>query len=445
MTHSPISVCIVTFGCQMNKLDSQLLSGELVRRGFALESDPDRADVVLYNTCSVRRHAEDRVFSHVGALRRRAEREPTFVVGVIGCMAQRLGAELVQRFDFVDLVCGTRAFPDVPRHLEGILAGGGPVVDVREEGAIACQRMPAMRVRPHSAHVAVMRGCDNYCSYCIVPYVRGREVSRPPADVVSEVRALAEDGVREVVLLGQNVNSYGRGLPGPDVDLADLLGMVNDVSGLNRIRFVTSNPKDMSDRILRAVAELDKVCEHLHVPAQSASDPILQRMNRRYASEQYRDMVRWARDIIPEVEIASDFIVGFPGETAQDFERTLALVHETRFQQSFVFKYSPRPHTLAARWPDDVPDETKRERNLRLLDAQEAVDTARRKGMIGRDVEVLVDGVSKGDPGKLSGRTRQNDIVVFEGAEPMVGRLCTVRLTDSTPLTLFGAVLPTPS
>ena len=429
----------------MNKLDSQLLSGELMRHGFVLEGDPDRADVVLYNTCSVRQHAEDRVFSHVGALRRRAEREPGFIVGVIGCMAQRLGAELVRRFDFIDLVCGTRAFPDVPRHLERILAGGGPVVDVREDGAVACRRMPAMRVRPHSAHVAVMRGCDNYCSYCIVPYVRGREVSRRPADVVSEVRALAEDGAREVVLLGQNVNSYGRGLPGPAVDLADLLGMVNDVPGLYRVRFVTSNPKDMSDRILRAVAELDKVCEHLHVPAQSASNPVLERMNRRYTAGQYRDMARRARETIPDVELASDFIVGFPGETAQDFDRTLALVQEVRFQQSFVFKYSPRPHTLAARWQDDVPDQTKRERNLRLLDAQEAVDTKRRTGMIGSDVQVLVDGVSKGDPRKLSGRTRQNDIVVFEGSEELVGRLCTVRLTDSTPLTLFGAVLPTPS
>lgn len=438
MNHKSRTVCIVTFGCQMNKLDSQLLRGELARSGFALTDDPDCADIVLYNTCSVRQHAEDRALSHLGSYRRRAGRDDGFILGVIGCMAQRLGARLIRRFEFIDLVCGTRALLRVPRYLQRIMAGDGPVVDVEEDTALSFHRLPAMRVSPHRAYVSVMRGCDNFCSYCIVPYVRGREVSRPVREVVEEVGALAADGVREIMLLGQNVNSYGKGLDGDRVTLADLLALVNDVDGLERIRFVTSHPKDMSDAVLDAVAGLGKVCEHLHVPAQSGSDAVLRRMNRGYTAVQYRDMVSRARQKIPGVELASDFMVGFPGETDDDFEDTLDLLSEVKFQQSFVFKYSPRPPARAAQWPDDVPDEVKRERNQRLLAAQQQVDAARREGMVGREVEVLADGPSKADATKLSGRTRQNDIVVFEGADELTGRLCHVRLVDSTPLTLFG-------
>jgi len=412
----PPTVCIVTFGCQMNKLDSQLLRGQLVRYGFGLSDEPDRADVVLYNTCSVRAHAEDRVFSHLGAYRGRAEGEDGFILGVIGCMAQRLGRGLVDRFGFVRLVCGTRALLRVPEHLQRIMAGGGAIVDVEEDGPFLFRRMPKMRAAPHRAYVSVMRGCDNFCSYCIVPYVRGREVSRPAGGIVEEVEVLAAEGVREVILLGQNVNSYGKGLEEP-VTLADVLALVNDVEGLERIRFVTSHPKDMSDAILDAVGGLDKVCEHLHVPAQSGSDAVLRRMNRAYTAAQYREMVERARRKIRGVELASDFMVGFPGETDADFEDTLRLL---------------------GRWPDDVPDEVKRERNLALLAAQERFDARRRSAMIGRQVEVLVDGPSKGDAAKLSGRTRQNDIVVFEGGKDLIGRLCMVRIVDSTPLTLFG-------
>lgn len=432
------SVCIVTFGCQMNRLDSQLLRGELARAGFVLTDDPNWADVVLYNTCSVRAHAEERVFSHLGSYRRRASRNGAFVLGVVGCMAQRLGRELLRRFDFVDLVCGTRAFLRVPEYLRHVLAGEGPIVDVAEDGGVSFERDPAMRVSPHRAYVSVMRGCDNLCTYCIVPRVRGRAVSRPARQVLDEVRRLADDGVREVTLIGQNVNSYGRGLDGQAVGLADLLAMVSGVGGLERIRFVTSHPRDMSDDILDAVAGLGPVCEHLHVPAQSGSDAVLRRMRRGYTAAGYREMVRRARERIPGVELAGDFIVGFPGEAEADFEDTLRLLLEVGFQQSFIFKYSPRPETRAAGWPDDVPEEVKRERNRRLLEAQEQVDAGRRAGMVGQVVEVLVDGPSKGDPAKLSGRTRGNDIVVFEGGPELAGRLVRVRLTGSTALTLFG-------
>ena len=433
------TVCILTFGCQMNKLDSQLLRGELARAGFAPEDDADRADVVLYNTCSVRQHAEDRVLSRLGSHRRRAMREDGFVLGVVGCMAQRLGEDIRRRFEFVDLVCGTGALLRVPGYLRQIIAGHGPVVDVRQDAPFHFDRTPSVRVSPHRAYASVMRGCDRFCAYCIVPYVRGGEVSRPLEEVVEEVRSLAADGAREVILLGQNVNSYGKGLGG--VTLADLLARVNDVDGLERIRFLTSHPKDMSDAILDAVGGLDKVCEYLHVPAQSGSDAVLRRMKRGYAAAEYRDMVDRARERIPGVELASDFMVGFPGETDADFQDTLDLLREVRFQQSFVFKYSVRPGTKAAEFPDDVPKDVKMERNRLLLKAQEEVDSGRRAAMVGWEVEVLADGPSKADAAKLSGRTRQNDIVVFRGTDELAGRLCRVRIVDSTPLTLFGELV----
>ncbi len=437
MDSTPLRVCIVTFGCQMNRLDSRLLKGRLDEAGYDLCESPEGADAVLYNTCSVREHAENRVFSHLGSYRNRAEDEDGFVLGVIGCMAQRLGDHIRQRFPFVDLVCGTHAFLRVPEYLRAILAGEGPVVDLEGEGRVEFQRDPCMRRSHHSAFVSVMRGCDNYCAYCIVPYVRGREVSRPLPDVMQEVRTLAADGVREVTFLGQNVNSYGAGLEKP-VDLADLLEEADEVEGLERIRFVTSQSKDMTERILAAVGERDKVCEHLHLPAQSGSDPVLARMNRGYAAADYRNVVARARELIPGVELASDFIVGFPGETDEDFRRTLALLEEVRFQQSFMFKYSPRPGTAAARLEDDVPAEVKKERHRILLEAQERVDLERRAALVGREVEVLVDGVSKKDSSNLSGRTRRNDIVVFKGPESLAGRLRRVRITDHTALTLFG-------
>ncbi len=421
----------------MNKLDSQLLRGELVRAGFKLCEEADAADVVLYNTCSVREHAENRVFSHLGTYRRRAASEPDFVLGVLGCMAQRLGAAIRDRFPFVDLVCGTRAFPRVSGLLRRVMDGERPLVDVSMETPVRFDRVGCMRESPHAAYVSIMRGCTNFCSYCIVPHVRGPEVSRPLEDVVAEVAELADSGVREITLLGQNVNSYGRDLDA-DVNLADLLVRLNEVDGLARIRFVTSHPREMTDEILDAVGGLGRVCEHLHVPAQSGSDAVLKRMNRGYTARCYRELVERARRRVPGVALASDFIVGFPGETDEDFRQTLRLVRDVQFQQCFMFKYSPRPGTKAASREDDVPDEVKRQRHRRLLEAQQRVDAQRRSALIGREVEVLVEGPSKRDPANLSGRTRGNDIVVFRGPDGLTGQLVRLEVTDSTALTLFG-------
>jgi len=431
-------VHIVTFGCQMNKLDSELLAAKLMAAGYKMTERADEADIVLYNTCSVRAHAEDRVFSHLGSYRQRASRDDGFVVGVLGCMAQRLGEQILDRFDFVRLVCGTGEFLNVPEHLERSVREGRAVVALDGRQPAGCRRDVKVRPERHRAFVSIMRGCDRFCSYCIVPYVRGREVSRAPLQIVEEVKRLCDDGVREVTLLGQNVTGYGKGLSGRDASLAALLELLDSVPGLERVRFITAHPADLTEELFCAVAGLPKVCEHIHMPAQSGSNSVLKRMNRGYSSERYRELVARARDVVPGVQIASDFIVGFPGESEDDFIQTLAMVQEVGFQQSFIFKYSPRPGTKAAQWTDDVPERDKRDRHRRLLAAQQQVDTRRRKAMVGARVEVMVDGASKTDRSKVSGRTRQNDIVVFDGTEELHGRLCVVEIVDATALTLFG-------
>jgi tRNA-2-methylthio-N6-dimethylallyladenosine synthase len=437
---------IVTFGCQMNKLDSEFLHGAMQGAGFLPSSDPSGADIILYNTCSVREQAEHRVFSHLGTWRERAETDPGFVLGVIGCMAQRLGEEIKVRFPFVKLVCGTRQFSSVPTYVRRILDTGEDIVST-EDAPLEFRRDPKARGDHHHAYVSIMRGCDNYCSYCIVPYVRGREVSRPMDEIVSEVRSLADDGVVEVTLLGQNVNSYGKSSSCGDGSpkLGDLLREINDVESLRRIRFITSHPKDMSDDILKAVRDLDRVCEHIHMPAQSGSDSILRAMNRGYTAAEYRDIVEKARNMIPGVQFSSDFIVGFPGETDEDFEHTLSLLEWGRFQQSYIFRYSPRPQTSASKWEDDVPDEVKRERQQVMLSAQEEVDRERRKSLVGEVLPVLCSGenTTHKEEGRFRGRTRHNDIVIFKspggGLEP--GDICDVKIKSATRLTLFGEVI----
>ena len=431
---------IVTFGCQMNKLDSELLQAALQSRGFRPVADPEEAGVVLYNTCSVREHAEDKVFSHLGTYRPRAGEDPEFILGVVGCMAQRMGERLAERFPFVRLICGTRSFLQVPDYLAHIESTGERVVALGEE-PLEFERDPELRPRGHHAYVSIMRGCNNYCAYCIVPHVRGRETSRAPDEIVQEARALAEGGVVELTLLGQNVNSYGKGLEG-EASLASLLVELDGVPGLRRIRFITSHPRDMTEGIFRAVAELEKVCEHVHMPAQSGSDPILRRMNRHYDRAHYVDLIEMGRRLVPDLAFSSDFIVGFPGETDEDFAQTLSLAEEVRFQQSYIFRYSPRPGTKAAEMEDDVPEEVKRDRQQRLLSAQERIDTERRADMVGQTVEVMCEAENKSHPeeGRWRGRTRENDIVIFSAADTRPGDVRRITVEDATALTLFGGV-----
>ncbi|MEW6357511.1 MAG: tRNA (N6-isopentenyl adenosine(37)-C2)-methylthiotransferase MiaB [Planctomycetota bacterium] len=433
----PRTFRFLTFGCQMNKLDSELAAAEMVRAGMAEAKTADEADVILFNTCSVRQHAEDKVYSHLGALRARKMKDPDLLIGVIGCMAQKDGEKIFERMPHVDLVCGTRMFLKLPELIERVRESGEHVLAIAEDQVVSYRRTASRRPDRFRAFVSVMRGCDNWCAYCVVPALRGPEVSRPIADVVEEIRLLAEDGCKEVTLLGQNIDSYGKRLK-PRATLAELVTEVNRVEGIERIRFVTSHPKDMSDEMLHAIADLDKVCENIHLPAQSGSNRILRAMKRGYTAERYREIIAKAREWISEATIASDFIVGFPGETEEDFQDTVQLVRDCRFQNSFIFKYSPRPGTAAAEMPDDVPMEVKRSRNWELLKVQEEISRELNRAMTGRNVEVLVEGPSKSAKTRLTGRTRRNHIVVFQDPKDLVGTLRTIRITDATPLTLFG-------
>ena len=421
----------------MNKLDAELSLGLLQEEGYKIVDKVDDADVILFNTCSVRQHAEHKVYSHLGALKTLKKRHPEVIVGVLGCMAQKDGEAIFKRMPHVDLVCGTRMFSRLPEMLLKIRNHGSHVLAIDEDQIVNVKRAVTYRPNFYQAFVTVMRGCDNYCSYCIVPYVRGREISRTIADIKEEVQSLVSNGCKEVTLLGQNINSYGKGLSG-NVTLGDLLSELNTIDGLDRIRFVTSHPADMSRDLIRTMSRLGKVCEYLHMPAQSGSDEVLKRMRRGYTAGYYREFVRYARELIPHLTVASDFIVGFPGETEDDFQETVRLMEDIRFQNCFIFKYSPRTGTKAAELKDDVPDETKRARNLKLLELQKKISLEENTKMIGKKVDVLVEGASKSDPNRLSGRTRQNHIVVFNGSQELVGKLVGVLIHEVTDLTLFG-------
>ena len=423
----------------MNKLDAELSLGLLQEEGYKIVDKVDDADVILFNTCSVRQHAEHKVYSHLGALKTLKKKHPEVIVGVLGCMAQKDGEAIFKRMPHVDLVCGTRMFSRLPEMLLKIRNHGSHVLAIDEDQIVNVKRAVTYRPNFYQAFVTVMRGCDNYCSYCIVPYVRGREISRTIADIKEEVQSLVSNGCKEVTLLGQNINSYGKGLDG-NVTLGDLLSELNEIDGLDRIRFVTSHPADMSRDLIRTMSRLEKVCEYLHMPAQSGSDEVLKRMRRGYTAGYYREFVQYARELIPHLTVASDFIVGFSGETEEDFQETVQLMEDIRFQNCFVFKYSPRTGTKAAELKDDVPDETKRARNLKLLELQKKISLEENTKMIGKKVEVLVEGASKSDPNRLSGRTRQNHIVVFNGSQELVGKLVGVLIHEVTDLTLFGKI-----
>lgn len=429
-------VFIETFGCQMNKLDSELSLGMLLDSGYEMAKDADEADVILFNTCSVRKHAEDKVYSRIGALKSRKNKDRGLVIGVLGCMGQKDGEGIFRRMPHVDLVCGTRMFSALPSLLEKVKGNGKHLLAIDEDKVVSINRSVSSRPNTYQAYISIMRGCNHSCSYCIVPYVRGREVSRPIEDIVDEARRLAQDGCKEVTLLGQNVNSYGHDIE--QASLARLLKEINQIDGLERIRFVTSHPKDMTTDVLEAMGNLPKVCEYLHMPAQSGSDRMLKKMHRLYSVAYYRELIELARELVPGVSIAGDFIVGFPGETDEDFEATASLMKDIRYHSCFIFKYSPRPGTRAAELADDVPEKVKKERNQILLELQKEISTEENNKMIGKTVEALIEGPSKSDPKRLTGRTRENQIVVFNGLPDLAGKIINVTVHDSTDLTLFA-------
>jgi len=441
-------VFLETFGCQMNVLDSEMMLARLRDIGYAVAEGPDEADVVLFNTCSVRQHAEDKVYSRLGALKKWKARRAGRVLGVVGCMAQREKGRIFERAPHVDLVCGPSDIGEVDRYVRSIEEGARRILETNVSREVSLDREVSARPSRHQAYVVVQRGCDRSCTFCIVPSVRGRQADRPLGDVVEEVVRLAADGCVEITLLGQNIDAYGR-RSGRGESLAKLLREVARIPGLLRVRFVTSHPADLEEDLLRAMGDLPVVCPYLHIPAQSGSDAVLKRMARGYTRAHYMKRIELARRLVPDVEFASDFIVGFPGETADEFAATAEFAAEVGFQTSYVFKYSVRPGTHASSaLPDDVPEEVKRDRNQALLAVQERVSLRRNRELVGREVEVLVEGRRARDERNLSGRTRGNHIVAFRdpgGGGDLAGRLVRVAVRDATPLTLLGEIAEVPA
>jgi tRNA-2-methylthio-N6-dimethylallyladenosine synthase len=430
-------VQLLIFGCQMNKLDGELIKAILFEGGYHFTDGSDEARIVLFVTCSVRAHAEDRVHSRIGQLKTWKKKDPGRIIGVLGCMAQKDGKELIRRHPDVDLVVGTRDFPRLVEYLEDVRAGKGPVVALDREERPQVRRNEALRPHPYKAFLSAMRGCRMYCAYCVVPFVRGREESRPMDEILEEAGRLLSDGVIELTLLGQTVNRYD---DGKGNRLPELLRAMNGLDGLKRLNFVTSHPAFMDDGLIEAMADCERVCRYLHLPAQSGSDVMLEKMNRRYRAADYLGIVAGLRGAMPDMELGSDFIVGFPGEEEADFRATARLMEQVRFQQSFIFKYSTRPGTTAARdFTDDVPDEVKKARNAELLALQETISRNKNAALEGREVEVLVEGISHRDASRYTGRTVHNQIVVFPGSADWVGHIVRVRVERSTPLTLIGA------
>jgi len=454
-------VYIETVGCQMNVLDSELVIGALRRQGYDLTDTPADADVLLFNTCSVREHAEEKTYSSLGRARPHKHRNPDVVIGVLGCMAQKDQDAIRKRAPYVDMVVGTGQLAEVPALVEKVKATREPQLAVSLGRADAGRheveasfvsydptRDPTMRPTPFQAFVRIQIGCDKFCTYCVVPSTRGPEQSRPPEHIWSEVRQLVDQGCKEVTLIGQTVNSYLHEAGDRRTRLSDLIAGMHDTPGLERIKFVTNYPKDMTDDLFDVVRELPKVVKYLHVPVQSGCDEVLKRMKRNYTASYYEDMLARCRERVPGVAVTSDFIVGFCGETEESFAKTVELVRRSRFKNSFIFKYSERPGTKAAdRYPDDVPEDVKKRRNNDLLAVQNENSRADHREQVGRVVEVLVEGPSRHgervtSPVKqLTGRTMTDHIVVFDGTERLVGQTVRVAVRDSSPFTLYGDVL----
>jgi len=430
---------LITYGCQMNEYDSERVAGLLRERQYELTDDASAADLILLNTCAIREKAEEKVFSKLGELKRLKATRPGLVIGVMGCMAQLQQATIFRRAPQVDLVFGSPAIARVGDLVERARREARPVLETGEAPLVKITAKPASADRL-KAFVTVMEGCEKHCTFCVVPRTRGRERSHPPAAIVAEIEGLVAGGCREVTLLGQTVNAYGRDLI-PATDLAELFVRVNDVAGLERIRFTTSNPYNLTPRLIRAMREVPKVCEWFHLPLQSGSDAVLERMNRGYTRARYLDLIAALRDAEPAMAFSTDIIVGFPGETEADFEATAEMIERVGYDNVFVFRYSRRPGTPAATMPEQVGDDVKADRNRRLLEVVERVTGARSARLAGRTMEVLVDGVSRRNPGELAGRTRCNRVVNFDGQGQVgVGDVVHVRVTDALPHSLRGTL-----
>ncbi|HJV05965.1 MAG TPA: tRNA (N6-isopentenyl adenosine(37)-C2)-methylthiotransferase MiaB [Chromobacteriaceae bacterium] len=436
-------VYIKTFGCQMNEYDSDKMVDVLSdAEGMIKTDNPEEADVILFNTCSVREKAQEKVFSDLGRIRPLKDANPNLIIGVGGCVASQEGDTIVKRAPYVDVVFGPQTLHRLPELLKARADSGASQVDISFPEIEKFDHIPPAKVEGGAAFVSIMEGCSKYCSFCVVPYTRGEEVSRPFEDVLVEVAGLAQQGVKEITLLGQNVNAY-RGVmaDGEIADFALLLEYVHEVPGIERIRFTTSHPREFSQRIIDCYAKLPKLVSHLHLPVQSGSDRVLMAMKRGYTGLEYKSIIRKLRAIRPDLCLSSDFIVGFPGETEADFNATLKLVKDLEFDFSFVFIYSPRPGTPAANLPDDTPHAEKVRRLEALNEVIEAKGFAINQSMVGTTQRVLVENVSKKDPNQLAARTMNNRVVNFIGHPRLINQMIDVVITEAHPHSLSGRVL----
>ncbi len=435
----------VTYGCQMNEHDSEILSGFLRDMGYMQTNDLQETDVLIINTCAIRQKAEEKVYGRLGALKKLKMEKPEMIIGICGCMVQqeKVAEKIKKRYPHVDLIFGTHNLHKFPCLLQEALESRKTLVDVWPRRDGVAEGLPKLRKDRVKAWVSITYGCNNFCSYCIVPYVRGREESRKIENIVAEVEGLAEHGYKEVTLLGQNVNSYGKDLS-EKTTFAMLLKSLDNIQGLERIRYMTSHPRDFTRELVEVISSSSKVCEHFHLPLQSGSNRILERMNRGYSREHYLELVNYIRKLIPRASITTDFIVGFPGETEEDFTHTLDMVERIRFNAAFTFLYSPRKGTAAAAMPDQITEEEKKERIYRLIESQNKISREINDKLKGEIFEVLVEGVSKEEPAceaALTGRTRTNKIVNFFGKKELVGNLVPVQITEPKTWSLYGELV----
>ena len=431
-----------TYGCQQNENDTERIRGMLEEAGFDFTEDDNKADVVIYNTCAVRENAEQKVFGRLGILKHIKESRPEMIIGVCGCMVQQehITEKIKRVHEHVDLVFGTHALYKMPKLLFEAMHSKGTEIDIEDSDGMIAEDIPMKRDDVSKAWVSVMYGCNNFCSYCIVPYVRGRERSRTPEAVLNEVKELVSKGCSEISLLGQNVNSYGKDLD-MDIDFADLIRMVNDVEGVKRIRFMTSHPKDLSDKLIDAIAECDNVCKQLHLPFQAGSDKILKEMNRKYTKADYLEKIEKVKKAIPNISLSTDVIVGFPTETNEDFEETLDVLRKVEFDNIFSFIYSRREGTPAAKLDFVLTDEEIHHNFDRLLEVQNEISKRKNEEYVGRIERVLVDGVSKNDENTLSGRCDSSKIVNFKGDKSLIGKYINVKITQAHTWSLNGEIV----
>ncbi len=433
-------VFIKTYGCQMNKYDSEKMAGVLDEHNYSLTDDVYSADVILLNTCSIREKSEQKVFSKLGRLKKYKTHNPNLIIGVGGCIGQINSKTILKRVPYVDLVFGTLNIHRLPSLIDKVYNGDGPVSEIFSDAEYSVEEYPVSRENNIQAWVSIMHGCNNYCSYCVVPYTRGREISRKSHNILNEIKILSQQGCKEVTLLGQNVNSYGKD-NNEGITFPRLLEKIHKIPGIERIRFVTSHPKDFSGELIKIINDCDKVCEQIHLPAQSGSNKILSLMNRGYKIESYIEKINLLKSNVPGAALSTDIIVGFPGENDQDFEATVDLIEKVEFDNVFLFKFSPRPNTAATKLPGQIDDKIKKNRFETLLNLQKRITLKLNKFLEGKIERILVEGKSKNNQSKLTGRTRTNKIVNFPGEDDLIGKIIPVKIAHSGLYSLEGRVI----